>query len=239
MAGAGSRFSQKFKEPKPFIKIGEQEIVAWVIKSLIQSLQSIETDLKFIYVVRKEHLDEFDVVNFLNKLTPNCEIVTTEGLTEGAACTVLLSKEYINNDKPLLIADSDSIVVFKSKIRSINDGAIFTFEDDKPCWSYVDAEENFSSIKRVAEKEVISKYASCGRYYWSKGSDFVYYAEKMIESELRIKNEFYVSPVFNLAIDDNKIIQNILVEEFINLGSPEDLDKFSKKLSSEKCNHNY
>lgn len=237
MAGAGVRFLNKFKEPKPFIKVGGQEIVSWVVKSLIESLNSISLENKFIYVVRQEHLNEFDVIKFLKKLTPDCEIIITEGLTAGAACTVLLAKEFINNNTPLMIADSDSIVKFDNSVELTDDGAIFTFEDNKPCWSYVKAEQNYSKIHYVAEKQVISKFASCGRYYWSKGSDFVHYAEKMIESNLRYNNEFYVSPVYNLAIEDKKVFNSILVKEFINLGTPDDLEKFALAIKNETSNY--
>ena len=84
-------------------------------------------------------------------------------------------------------------------------------------------------ITEVAEKKVISNHATVGIYFWKKGSDYVKYAEKMIKKNIRVKNEFYVCPVFNEAIKDNKkiIIENI--EEMWGLGTPEDLEVFLKE----------
>ena len=46
----------------------------------------------------------------------------------------------------------------------------------------------------------------CGIYFWKKGSDYVKYAERMINNNLRINNEFYICPVYNEAIKDKKKI---------------------------------
>ena len=65
-----------------------------------------------------------------------------------------------------------------------------------------------------------------GIYNWSKGSDYVKYAEKMISNDERVNGEFYICPVFNEAIKDNKTIQHISVKRMWGLGTPEDLRTF-------------
>jgi len=80
-------------------------------------------------------------------------------------------------------------------------------------------------ITEVAEKNPISNQATAGIYYWKRGSDFVKYAEQMIEKNIRVSNEFYVCPVYNEAIADNKKIYNyqILSKNMWGIGTPEDL----------------
>jgi hypothetical protein len=78
-------------------------------------------------------------------------------------------------------------------------------------------------IEEVAEKNPISDIATVGVYYWGKGSDYVKYAEQMIEKNIRVNNEFYVCPVFNEAIADCKIIKTFHIEKMWGLGTPEDL----------------
>ena len=97
-----------------------------------------------------------------------------------------------------------------------------------PKWSYAKTDK-YGNVTEVAEKKVISNHATVGIYFWKKGSDYVKYAEKMIKKNIRVKNEFYVCPVFNEAIKDNKkiIIENI--EEMWGLGTPEDLEVFLKE----------
>ena len=228
MAGAGKRFLDNgISTPKPLVDVFGKSMIQRVV-------ESIDIECNFIFIVRKEHYDEFDLNSILNKIAPSCKIVIANELTEGAACTVLLAKDHIDNNSPLLICDSDSLVYFEKKLLNnyLIDGAILTFKDTKPCWSYVESSGNLQRIKSVQEKNPISEYASSGRYYWKHGKDFVFYAEKMIQQDIRSNGEFYVSPVYNLAIAQNKYIMNILVDDFFNLGTVADLNDYVAKISN-------
>ena len=48
----------------------------------------------------------------------------------------------------------------------------------------------------------------------------------MIEKNIRVNNEFYVCPVFNEAISDNKQIRAFEITKMWGLGTPEDLRYF-------------
>ena len=156
-----------------------------------------------------------------------------DGITEGAACTTLLSKDIINNDKPLLIANSDQYVdwdtsefLYKMQEQDV-DAGILTFKSTHPKWSFVKVGDN-GSVTEVAEKNPISDIATVGIYYWKKGSDYVKYTEQMIEKNIRHNNEFYVCPAFNEAIEDGKVVKTFGIENMWGLGTPEDLDFFLK-----------
>jgi dTDP-glucose pyrophosphorylase len=159
--------------------------------------------------------------------------VEVDGITEGAACTALLAKELINNEQPLFFANSDQFVVWDSnefmyKMNETNaDGGIVTFKATHPKWSFAKIGHD-GFITEVAEKKPISNDATVGFYYWKHGSDFVKYAEKMIQDEIRVNNEFYVCPVFNQAISDMKKIRPFEISEMWGIGTPEDLDYFLK-----------
>jgi dTDP-glucose pyrophosphorylase len=166
-------------------------------------------------------------------LYPNSKIIETDGLTEGAACTSLLAKEFIDNNQPLLIANSDQYIDWDSaktmyKISEKNiDGAILTFQSTHPKWSYAKVNKD-NEVEQVAEKEVISNNATVGVYYWKKGKDYVRFAKEMIKKNIRINNEFYICPVYNQAILNNKKIVIEEVKKMWGLGTPEDLDFFLK-----------
>ena len=51
----------------------------------------------------------------------------------------------------------------------------------------------------------------------------------MIEKNIRVNNEFYVCPVFNQAIEDNKKIRIYEIKNMWGLGTPEDLKNFLNK----------
>lgn len=105
------------------------------------------------------------------------------------------------------------------------DGGIVTFKATHPKWSFARVNEE-GLVTEVAEKNPISDLATVGYYYWKHGSDFVKYAEEMIEKDIRVNNEFYVCPVFNQAIQDHKKIRVFNIDKMWGLGTPEDLKYF-------------
>ena len=84
----------------------------------------------------------------LQLLSPNCDIIQIDGITEGAAITTLKAKELINNDEELIIANSDQWINwnpqhFLSFLRNNNaDGGIVTFISTHPKWSFVKVDES-------------------------------------------------------------------------------------------------
>jgi dTDP-glucose pyrophosphorylase len=201
-------------------------------KPMIQVVvDNLNMDAQFIFIVQKSHLEKYNLTQTLNLIAPNCKIVTVDGLTEGAACTTLLAKEYINSDKQLVIANSDQFVEWCSDefmynmVTSGVDGGILTFNSTHPKWSFAKVNDN-GFVTEVAEKNPISNMATVGIYYWKKGSDYVKYAEEMIQKNIRVNNEFYVCPVFNQAIADNKKIKTYNIEKMWGIGTPEDLNVF-------------
>ena len=225
MAGAGSRFKEAgYIFPKPLIEINNKPMIQWVIESL-------KLEGNYIFIVQKEHQEKYNINSVLKILKPNCKIIELDSVTEGAACTTLLAKKFINSNNPLVIANSDQYIEWNSIKSMYNfnskkiDGSILTFEATHPKWSYAKVDKN-NFVLEVAEKKVISKNATVGVYYWKKGSDYIKYAESMIKKNIRVNKEFYVCPVFNEAIQDKKKIIIDEVLEMHGLGIPEDLNNF-------------
>jgi HAD superfamily hydrolase (TIGR01509 family) len=225
MAGAGSRFQQAgYTFPKPLIDVEGKPMIQVVVDNL-------NIDATFIYVVQKEHRVKYNLDTLLNLITPNCKIVEVDGLTEGAACTTLLAKEYIDTNTPLLMANSDQFLEWDSNefmykmIEQKVDGGIVTFTATHPKWSFAKIDE-YGYVTEVAEKNPISNIATVGVYYWSKGSDYVKYAEQMINKNIRTNGEFYTCPTFNEAIGDGKKIKTFNIEKMWGLGTPEDLNYY-------------
>jgi HAD superfamily hydrolase (TIGR01509 family) len=225
MAGAGSRFEQAgYTFPKPLIEVKGKPMIQVVVENL-------NLDANYIYVVQKAHRAKYNLDTLLNLITPGCTIVEADGLTEGAACTALLAKKHINTDAPLFFANSDQFVEWDSNefMYKMNetqaDGGIVTFKATHPKWSFAKIDEN-GLVTEVAEKNPISDIATVGYYFWKHGSDFVKYAERMIEKDIRVNGEFYVCPVFNQAIEDSKRIRVFNTAGMWGLGTPEDLNYY-------------
>jgi HAD superfamily hydrolase (TIGR01509 family) len=225
MAGAGSRFEKAgYTFPKPLIEVNGKPMIQVVVENL-------NIDANYIYVVQKTHRNKYNLDTLLNLITPGCKVVEVSEITEGAACTALLAKDYINNDNPLFFANSDQFVEWNSnefmyKMQESNsDGGIVTFRSTHPKWSFAKIDES-GFVTEVAEKNPISDIATVGYYYWKHGSDFVKYAEQMIDCNIRVNDEFYVCPVFNQAIEDGKRIKTFGIPKMWGLGTPEDLKHY-------------
>jgi dTDP-glucose pyrophosphorylase len=225
MAGAGSRFQAAgYTFPKPLIEVKGKPMIQLVIENL-------NIDAQHIFVVQKQHYEDYNLNYLLNLISPNCEIVQVDQMTEGAACTALLAKDFINDDEPLLFANSDQFLEWDSNEFMYSmmadgvDGGILTFTATHPKWSFAKLDTE-GYVTQVAEKKPISDIATCGVYFWRKGSDFVKYAEQMIQNDVRVNNEFYVCPVFNEAVQDEKKIKTFHIDKMWGLGTPEDLKTF-------------
>ncbi len=234
MAGQGSRFAKAgYEKPKPFIDVDGKPMIVRVLENLAYP------DARYILIARREHMEkEAELVKQIEKEF-NAIFIPIDKLTEGTACTVLYARKYINNDTPLLIANSDQIVdmniadfIDDCSSRKL-DGSILTFIDHykDPKWSFAKLDEN-NLVTEVKEKVVISEFATVGIYLYSKGRDFVDASIDMIIENDRVNNEFYTCPTYNYAIKEgSKIgIYNIEFEQMHGIGTPEDLTLYLKAI---------
>lgn len=212
MAGAGSRFSKVgYQLPKPLILVKGKPMIKVVVDNLALNAH-------YIFIVQRSHYEKYNLECVLNLVAPGCDIVKVDGLTEGAVCTVLSARNLINSSIPLLLANSDQFVEWSSlrfmyqSMSSNLDGSLLTFQANDPKWSFARLDED-GFVAEVAEKKPISNIATAGIYFWKRGSDFCYYADKMIEKNIRVNGEFYLAPVYNEAIIDKKKFRVIPCEK--------------------------
>lgn len=232
MAGRGSRFAQAgFTDPKPLIRFGGRPMIQWVIDNIRPKRPH-----RFIFLCLAEHLVRYPSLRpELERLSPGCEIIPVNHVTEGAACTVLLAQQLIESDAPLMIANSDQFVElsidnYLAHLESSQaDGLIMTFWSDHPKWSYCRLRPD-GTVSAVVEKQVISNDATVGIYNFARGRDFISASDAMISRNLRVNGEFYVAPVYNLLIERGaKIVVLPTGREgggMHGFGTPEDLRRF-------------
>lgn len=229
MAGEGSRFSKEgYTFPKPLIDVNGKPMIQTVVENL-------DYDAEYIFLVRKEHLETYEgLYSTLERITNGkFKVVQIDELTEGAACTALLAKDYINDSEDLLIANSDQFIEYSPenfktlKEMTDADAIVYTFEAVHPKWSFVKTNSR-GVVTEVAEKKPISNIATCGIYWYRRGSDFVKYANKMIEKDIRVNGEFYIAPVYNELIKDGKTLIPFFVHSMWGIGTPEDLKYYLK-----------
>ena len=229
MAGRGSRFANAgYALPKPLLPIRETPMIEVVVNNLRP-----KGEHRFIFICLTEHIKQYDLRQKLSEISPGCEVIPVSTVTEGAACTVLLAEQFIDNANPLMIANSDQYVDIDInaylKSGEHADGFMMTMTAGDNRWSFIRLDDN-GLVTEVREKEVISNEATVGIYNFARGADFVSGAEEMIDQDIRVNDEFYVAPVYNMLIERGLkfTYYNIgaLDDGMYGLGVPEDLEKF-------------
>lgn len=231
MAGRGARFLEAgYSMPKPLIPVYGIPMIEVVINNLRPTRPH-----RFLFICQRQHQYEYGIAGILRQLEPAAEVMLLDGLTAGAACTVLAARPQIDNSQPLMIANCDQWVgtLIDDYLAAWDDsgceGFIMTMEADHPKWSYV-RRSAAGQVIDVVEKQVVSHEATVGIYNFVRGSDFVHAADSMILDDERINNEFYVAPTYRRLMGAGGRVETMSVGADRNgmygLGVPEDLNYF-------------
>ena len=235
MGGSSSSFYDAgYKFCKPLIEVGDKMIVEKVVNNLSQI---ITPDDNVTFIVKKEDNDKYHLKNVINLLLPNSNITELKYETKGAACSALLATDLMDGDDELLIVNGDQIIDIDLKeVRQFFsnkkfDAGVITFDSVHPRWSYVRINDN-NDVIEVSEKTPISNHATAGFYYFKKGNFFIEGAQKMILKGASVNDMYFVCPVFNQLVLDNKRIVafNIPSDDYHSLMSPKLVDSYIKFL---------
>jgi dTDP-glucose pyrophosphorylase len=230
-AGGSEAYAQAgYTFPKNLVEIENRPLLQRVLDNLAPLR---EFGAKFHIVIRREECLKYHTDQVVKLLDSEANIILSPSNTSGAACTALLAAGYIDNDKPLLIANGDQLllhdhVVLVEHFLAVKwDGGIPVFDDVHPRYSFVKLGAD-NLVVEAAEKRPISRNASAGRYFFRKGSTFVRCAKNMILKDAQVEGAFYVCPVYNeLVLEGGRIgVTMIRREHYVNLASPAGLHDF-------------
>ena len=236
MAGDGTRFNETgHKEPKPLIPVIDgKPMIQLVVECLTPSVEH-----RFIFICRREHDEEYDLDHLFKTITTRYEKVIVDGVTEGPACSVLLAKQWFDNNDPMMTACADDYVnvdideFISAASQNDAEGTIMTYLGSEPAGSSAKITQD-EFVTEVAEKKLISPYMTVGVYYFDQGKDYVEATEQMIRNDKRANGEFYVSPVYNEMIARGQPIKSYPIDEkdMHTMGTPETLKEFQRLLES-------
>lgn len=224
--GTSSFFKDNYF-PKPLYEINGKTMIELVIENYAEL-----NPKNYIFVFSDEDCIQFHLDDSVKILTPVSEVIKLRNQTAGALCTCLMAVEYINNDTPLIIANSDQIIevdytkVIEQFERENADAGVITFPDIHPRWSYVRMDED--EVVEVAEKRPLSKNAIAGFYYFKKGSDFVEAAKNAILKRACLEGKYYISASINELILMGKKVRcyNIEKEQYRSFYSPAKIKEY-------------
>eukprot|EP00672_Neobodo_designis_P013722 CAMPEP_0174856054 /NCGR_PEP_ID=MMETSP1114-20130205/34965_1 /TAXON_ID=312471 /ORGANISM="Neobodo designis, Strain CCAP 1951/1" /LENGTH=258 /DNA_ID=CAMNT_0016090829 /DNA_START=43 /DNA_END=819 /DNA_ORIENTATION=+ len=237
MGGLGTRFAdQGIKTPKPLIEVDGMPMIMKAIKSF-ERLEG-RVDLRPIFIVRTEHEKEFGLKTKLAAVVPKAKFAMLDRNTAGAVETCLVAESEIDPNFPIIVMDCD--LCFKSQAYEAQletmakegvDGLLLYFESKNNRYSYCELNEDGKTVKRTAEKQVISSCALIGAYGFGTGKAFVEAAKRLVARALDPASgfkEYYVSLLFNFVLEAGGKVVAVPMDEFHSFGTPEELECYNK-----------
>lgn len=236
MAGLGKRFRDSgVLVPKPLIPVDDSPM----FMKAINSLESLNTELSFFFVIREEDEIHHSLATIVSKFVPGATVVQLKSPTSGAIETVLQGASKLDADEPLLVLDCD--IAFRSDLFSEFlhsreyehfDGALMYFNSTDPAYSYLVSDEA-NLITKIVEKEPISSKAVVGAYFFSKAKTFLVIGNQIIEqSNVTGERELFLSLAVNELVKEGARILAIPAY-FENFGTPLALHQYYLRNSDE------
>lgn len=233
MAGEGSRFLKAgWTIPKPLIELNGISL----FKRAINSVYIENAPMKYSFIVRQEHIDQYKIDQQIKKLLPEAKIFVTQKTTRGAVETCLMAESAIDQNDSIIVMDCDlefrSIhfisnikEVLSKNINEVNGGLLVSFNSSEPKYSYAEIGEN-NIVKRTVEKEVISSHALCGAYFFSSANGFLNAAHQLLNEPAFTKPEYYVSLLYNYLLKNGETVKISEMEKFYSYGTPDELKRY-------------
>lgn len=234
LSGIGKRFIDAgYDIPKPLIEVDGIPMINHVV-----NLFPNETD--FIFICNDKHLRETNMREVLLKIMPTSKIMEVSvNNRKGPVDAITYVYNLIQDDEEVIVSYCDygtywNYDDFLKKIRDSDaDGAIPSYIGFHP---HILGKDNYAFIQhtdmwmnKIQEKQPftdnkMNEYASNGTYYFKSGAVLKKYFNLLIDKNLNINGEFYVSMVYNLMVDHNLKVLIYEIDNMLQWGTPYDLE---------------
>jgi len=238
MAGKSERFSKEnFYRPKPLIQICGKPLIEYVVNIFSR-------EWEFIFICSKYHIQNTDIVKVLRSIVPNCKIIGIDGSsaeTPGPVYTSTFAFDFVDDNEEVIVSycDHDIQWDFQHFVRYVRtndcDGAVPSFRGFHPAllgvtnYACIDVDEN-NYVKKIEEKKFseskMKDNVATAVYYFKRGAFFKKYCRLVLDKNINVGGEAYMTLPFNLMIQDGLKILNYEVQKNIVLGTPRDYEQY-------------
>ena len=235
MSGIGNRFLEAgYKEPKPLVLVDDKTIIEHVCNLF-------PGEDKFTFICNEKHLSETNMREVLQTIKPNSNIVEIPNHKKGPVYAVSLVEEFIEDDEEIIVnyCDFGTFWDYRDFLKHTRergaDGAIPSYKGFHPhmlgSTNYAFMKHDKQWMLQIKEKEPFTnnrmkEYASNGTYYFKKGSFVKKYFKKLIERDINVNGEYYVSLVYNMLRKDGLKVSIYEIQHMLQWGTPEDLEEY-------------
>jgi len=235
MSGMGKRFVEAgYRIPKPLIAVDEKPIIEHICNLF-------PDESKFTFICNSKHLAETNMRQVLQNIKSQSNIVEIQNHKKGPVYAVSLVKDLIEDDEEVIVNYCDfgtywNYQDFLNHTRNRNaDAAIPAYKGFHPHMlgntNYAFIREKKQWMLEIKEKEPFTnnrmdEYASNGTYYFKKGAYVKKYFQELIDKNINLEGEYYVSLIYNLLVEDGLKVSIYNIQHMLQWGAPQDLEEY-------------
>lgn len=236
MSGVGNRFIEAgYTVPKPLIVIDGKPIIEHVC-------DLFPNEAKFTFICNATHLAQTSMRDILQKIKPDATIVEIPNHKKGPVYAVHLVEHLIEDEEEVIVNYCDfgthwDYQDFLKHTRQRNaDGAIPAYRGFHPhmlgSTNYAFMRDEQQWMLEIKEKEPftnnrMNEYASNGTYYFKKGAYVKKYFNQLMEQDINLKGEYYVSLIYNLLVEDSLKVSIYEIQHMLQWGTPQDVEEYT------------
>lgn len=237
MAGTGQRFIDAgLTTPKPLISILGKLL-------FIRASEALPPADLWIFICQQKHLKDSNLKAIIKEKFPSSLILTVPELTRGQAETCLVAEPYLFPDDQVIFCACDSffeitldeinLLLKKSDlvILTTNPSSVMLTNPNAYGWVNLNRTNKIKAItcKKLASSNPINDKVIIGSFCFKRADIFLKAVKKLIRSEIRIRNEFYMDSVAEQMLRDGSNINSLNVNDFVSLGTPEEITNWVQK----------
>lgn len=236
LSGLSNRFTEKGYPIKPLIKIKDQKIIEWAVKSVYEN----ESNYKdYIFVVKNTDVELYDIKNVVQNTFDSCTVEVIPQHSLGPVFSLKQLTTPIDPAEEIVVCYCDLFIKwdFSNFVdfarNELCDGVIASHTNWHPHRIY----NNYFAYMRVQEDNVleiqekkhftnnpINEPASSGIYYFKSHYIMQKYLNELLDLKITVNNEYYVTMVYNLMIRDKLKVNHFLSDNYVCLGTPKDVE---------------
>lgn len=236
MSGFGNRFiNAGYTTAKPLIEIDGYPMVK-------QAFDLFPGVIDVSFICNKKHLQETNMRSLLLSFAPHAKIYGIDVHKKGPVYAIYQIKEFIDPEKETIVAYCD-IGGQWNFIRFLEETRNGGFDGSVPCSYgfhphmlgndfYASCKTNGNQLVEIKEKgsyqnNRLINYESCGIYYFRKGWMVTKYFKALMDQDISINDEYFVSLVYNLLVKNGLKVSVFEVDKYVMLGTPHDVETYN------------
>ena len=222
VAGRGTRVQpHSYSKPKPMIRVAGKRAIDFLIEQMLP-LNPEEC------IIVTDPRNDKSFKEYLPKRFPDIKFnFAIQEKQIGTAHVIYMAEKFVQPNEEIFILFCDTILHHNlsriGELKQFNDGVMLVKEvEDYKRFGVV--LHNNRIMTGIIEKpdEPISKLANIGAYYIKDGYSFIQnYVKKIIDEDIRVKGELFLTEAFSMMIKDGKKIYVEDVDLWLDVGKIE------------------